>query len=85
MYLGVVAGPNVEHEFDGRVFLKRVSKVQFQRRSSRNQRISVDVLVNESLKSGSRRELVLEDQRVDDVLDSICTNYDLDEFVSSRL
>ena len=85
MYLGVVAAPQDEHEFSGRVFLKRVSKCEVQKRASRNQRFSVDVLINESLKNGSWRNLVVEDQQVGDVLDEIVSNFDLDEFVSDRL
>ena len=85
MYLGVVGAPNEEHSFDGRVFLKFVSKCEIQQRASRNQRFSIDVLVNEALKSGAWRELVMEDQRVDEVLDTISTNYDLDEFITDRL
>ena len=43
------------------------------------------MLVNEALKSGAWRELVMEDQRVDEVLDTISTNYDLDEFITDQL
>ena len=37
------------------------------------------------MKSGAWRELVMEDQRVDKVLDKISTNYDLDEFITDQL
>jgi len=52
MFLGVVACPADEHEFDGRVFLKRVSEVEEQKRMSRNKNFSVDLQLNEASSRG---------------------------------
>ena len=52
MFLGVVACPNAEHDFDGKILLKRVSKRRQVQRASMNKRYSVDALVNDILKRG---------------------------------
>lgn len=49
MYLGVVACPVEEHGFDGKVFLKRVSKRKTVARASRNKNFCADSNVNNSL------------------------------------
>ena len=52
MYLGVVACPLDEHDFDGRIFLKRVSRRRKVTRASRNSRFSIHVEANEQLLKG---------------------------------
>ena len=51
MYLGVVACPNPEHDFDGRVFLKHISNREPAQRTSRNKKFSVDIDVNKEIKN----------------------------------
>jgi hypothetical protein len=86
MFLGVVASPQPEHNFDGRIALDRVSQQKTLSRASRNKRFSVDVLVVEAITRGEwRDQLVTVGMSVDDLLESIKTQYDLDEFVSDRL
>jgi hypothetical protein len=85
MYLGVVGNPNESHNFDGKIFLKRVSKVETVSRASMNQRFSVDVLVNESLQHGSWHELATTEATVEECLETVAATYDLDEFVGERL
>ena len=85
MFLGVVACPNRDHNFDGRVFLKRVSKVEIVQRISRNQQFSENVYLNDAIKRGAWRELLIDILRVDEALNLIAGYYDLDEFVSERL
>lgn len=87
MYLGVVARPQDEHDFDGRVFLKRVSRPKVQGRASRNKSFSVDVLLNEALKDGSEswHLLYTDGITIDELAARVVDNYDLDEYVASRL
>jgi hypothetical protein len=86
MFLGVVANPQPEHNFDGRIALERVSLPRTVARKSRNKRFSVDVLVVEAITRGEwRQQLVTPAMSVDDLLESIKTQYDLDEYVSDRL
>lgn len=82
MYLGVVACPNPEHDFDGRVFLKRVSNREPAQRTSQNKKFSVDIDVNKEIKNGGWVECVNDNMTVAEALENIYTNYDLDEFVS---
>jgi len=85
MYLGVVAAPRVDYSFDGRVCLHRVSRRKTLARASRNKRYSVDVLVVEAIVRGEWHNFVAPGSLVGDVLESIKTNYDLDEYVCNRL
>lgn len=89
MYLGVVGNPQHDEEgkinFDGRIFMKRVSKVEKAGRKSHNQRFSDDVDVNSALQDGEWRSLAVNDMQVEELLGLVATTYDLDEYVSSRL
>ena len=88
MYLGVVANPNEEKDFDGRIYLERVSRQKTVTRASRNSRFSVDVLVNQALVDGAWKDIVREEENCTTVLDlkeKVSDMYDLDEYVASRL
>lgn len=85
MYMGVVACPQLEKGFDGRVLLERVSRQKQLSRSSRNTRFSVDVHCNEEIKTGKWKRFIEPGQTVEMVLDTVQTIYDLDEFVCDRL
>jgi len=87
MYLGVVACPLDEHDFDGRIFLKRVSRRRKVTRASRNSRFSIHVEANEQLLKGGWRTFVTEDPAisVNELREKAIEKYDLDEFVGERL
>ena len=88
MYLGIVSPPHPDHNFDGRVFMKRVSRRKKLSRKTRNSRFSVNVLINQSITDGKVwRNIVSEDYNIStaDLLNQIVEMYDLDEFVSERL
>ena len=87
MFLGVVAAPNEDHNFDGRIMMKRISKRRKTTRASRNKNFSVDVMVNEILKDGEKswHRLFTEGMSVGELLDIISETYDLDQFVAERL
>ena len=85
MFLGVVACPNDERDFDGRVFLKRISERKPAAKTSRNKRFSIDVMVNEDIIKGGWKRLIVDGMTSSELLQAIAGHYDLDEFVSERL
>ena len=86
MFMGVVACPQPRYNFDGRVYLSRVSRTKRLARSSRNKRFSVDVDVVNAIVSGVwKRQLVTDGMTVEHLLEELKTYYDLDEYVSDRL
>jgi len=86
MFMGVVACPQPGYNFDGRVYLSRVSRTKRLARSSRNKRFSVDVDVVNAIVSGVwKRQLVTDGMTVEHLLEELKTYYDLDEYVSDRL
>jgi len=86
MYLGVVARPRPEKNFNGRIVLKRVSRTSEVTAKTRNQNFSADVKVNCALQYETDwHELCAEGMTCADLCDSVSQFYDLSEFVSERL
>ena len=85
MYLAVVACPLKSHNFNGKIFLKRVSRRERAKRMSRNQWFTTDVLLNNALKNGSWKQYVVGDYTISECIDSICVSNDLDKYVAERL
>ena len=85
MAFGAIAKPQPEHNFEGKVMLERVSKKVKAKQMSRNQRFTDDLHLNNDLKEGAWRNLVVDDQWADDLLDMIVDNYDLEEYEAERL
>ena len=86
MYLGVVARPNADKGFNGRIMIKRVAREEEVKKRSRNQNFSPDVKVNEAIKSGTDwHDLYVEDITAGDLCDAIAEFYGLSEFVTDRL
>ena len=57
MFLGVVAPPDIGNNFDGKIFLKRVSSNSISKRVSYNQHLHDNFLINHELKIGSQKDL----------------------------
>ena len=85
MFLGVVGCPNEDRDFDGRIFLKRISERRPAGKTSRNKRFSVDVIVNDDIIKGGWKRFIVEGMSVSELLEAVSEHYDLDEFVSERL
>ena len=89
--MGVVACPNREQNFDGRVFMKRVSEQKKVTKGSRNNWFSIDIHINDELNQGRWRTILSnivednEDVTVRYSLDLLIDMYDLDDFVAKRL
>ena len=86
MFMGVVARPQMEYNFNGRVYLNRVSRTKRLARASKNKRFSVDVDVVKAIVSGEwKTQLTTDGMTVEELLEEVKTYYDLDEYVSDRL
>ena len=85
MYMGVVACPNEERNFEGKILLKRVSERVKLSRATFNKDFLFDVLVNEAIKQQDWKGYITDDMMVGELKDLIGTNYDLDEVVTDRL
>ena len=84
--MGVVARPQMEYNFDGRVYLNRVSRTKRLARASKNKRFSVDVDVVKAIVSGEwKMQLTMDGMTVEELLEEVKTYYDLDKYVSDRL
>lgn len=57
MYMGIVAPPVPEHDFDGKIMIKRVSKKQKTNKVSHNQRFHDCYIINNDLKNGEWKTL----------------------------
>jgi len=86
MYLGVVARPNADKGFNGRIMLKRVAREEEVKKRSRNHNFSPDAKVNDAIKNGTDwHDLYVEDITAGDLCDAIAEFYGLSEFVTDRL
>jgi len=85
MFMGVVARPRPEHNFDGTIMLKRVSKTQTVTRATSHHRFSDDIMVNYQIKTGDWRSLYVEGMKVGDLSEVVVEAYNLDGYVADRL
>lgn len=86
MFLGVIACPHPEKEFDGKLHMERVSRLKTLARMSRQKSFSDDVLINEELKAGGWREYHTDGMTFEDLLaDVIIASYCLEADVAERL
>ena len=89
MYFGIVAAPVEDRNFDGRVYLKRVSRRKKLTRATRNSRFSVNVLINQAMVEGTVWRTIIEEENYNistaEVANTLVEMYDLDEFVGDRL
>ena len=82
MVQGIVACPIEEHDFDGKIYLERVSESYHSTRNSFNQNISKYYEVNYELKNGGWKDLFLPyemfaDMNIRDAIESIGEGYEL--------
>ena len=91
MYLGVVARPRPDKQFNGRIMLKRVARTQKVKAKTRNENFSTDVKINCAIRYGDKdgrkdwHELYAEEMTGAELCDAISEFYGLSEFVSERL
>ena len=85
--MGVVANPVPEHNFDGKIFLKRIAKKEKYKQKSHHQNFTDDASLNGILKNGEWKQLVVEgdEVRLMHLRESIAENYFLDEETTDNL
>ena len=83
--MGVVANPIPSKNFDGKIFLERVSKTEEYKKMTHNQNFTDDASANGLLKDGDWIELVVPGMLLGDLKEAIVQHYSLDEDVGERL
>ena len=54
--MGIVAPPDLLHEFDGKIMMKRVSRQKETMKTTHHQRFSINYHVNQLIKDGEWKE-----------------------------
>ena len=85
MFLGVVAQPKPEHDFDGKIFLEQVARMEAYKQTTHNQNFTDDASVNGIIKNGEWMEAVNGECSLGDLQDMITSNYSLDADIRERL
>ena len=86
MFLGVVAKPIPEKNFNGMVFLERVAREQAYKKRDHNQNFTDDATANGLLKNGDWIQLVDgDDFLLHELKDAIAETYNLDDDIKERL
>ena len=85
--MGVVANPVPERDFDGKIFLRRISKEEKYKKKSHHQNFTDDASLNGQLKDGEWKQLVVDDDdmRLTNLRESIVENFFLDEETTDSL
>ena len=81
MVVGVIAPPELTCEFDGRVYIERVCETKVLKVSVRHTCFSMDVFVVEAMRSHVWHKFVQDGMYIRDLIEDICSIYDLDEHI----
>lgn len=89
MYLGVVANPVRDKNFNGKIYLKRVSKTVKYKQGAHNQNFTDEAGANGLLKRNAWRDpdtgLVVEGMTLEELRESIAETFDLTDDIKERL
>ena len=89
MFLGVVANPIPERDFDGKIFLKRVARMETYKQATCNQNFTDDASANGLIKDGEWYDrdvgMVVEGMTLADLKEAIAGHYYLDDDIKERL
>lgn len=88
MYMGIVAPPELEYEFKGKIYLKRISKPRKQQKPSYNKRYTDSHLTNSLIEEGHWKTLIPEqdtDIIVSQLVDLMQDTYHFDNDIASRI
>ena len=86
MFMGVVARPNEQRKFNGRIMLKRVSKSKIITKRTAHKNFSQDRLTNQMIKDGDWKQLIPADgMYISDLKDLFEESYQLEEYIMERL
>ena len=85
MYLGVVANAVPEKDFDGKIFLKRVSRTVEYKQMSHNQYFTDCATSNGLLKQADWHNVYVDDMSLADLKLSLAQQYNLEDGTTARL
>jgi hypothetical protein len=85
MFMGVVAPPNLDEDFDGTIMLERISKFKTTKQRSYSQRFVDNHQLNESIKNGLWRTECYDTISVAELALSLQEKYAMDHTVTRRL
>ncbi len=85
MFIGAVANPVPERNFDGKIYLERISKTQKYKRMTCNQNFTYNAPKNVLLKEGDWIKHVKEDMTLLGLRSALQEEYDLDDCIKERL
>ena len=87
MFMGVVGRPIPHRNFNGKIFLERVSERIPVSKITSHQNFTDDVIINQAIKNGEWRSLFESEAHllVSEIITQISQTYALDDCVSDRL
>jgi len=85
MYMGIIARPNEEHNFDGKIDLIRVANTRQRAKKSHTERFVLDSVLNNELRNGIWQSLYVEGMMVEELCHVIVEEYMIDDDVGDRL
>ena len=86
MFMGIIAPPDLQHDFDGKIMLKRVSRQTESKQVTHHQRFSVNYHINQLIKDGEWKEACLLPGMVGwQLFETIQDTYDLEDDVGLSL
>jgi hypothetical protein len=85
MFLGVVANPIPDRNFDGKIFLKRISEVRTYQRVSCNQNFTDCATTNAWLKNGGWSQFVTDGMTLSDLREVLEDQCGLEEDIADRI
>ena len=85
MFLAVIAQPNEEHDFDGKIFIKRVAREEEYKKTVFNQNFTDDATMNGLIKDGEWKHLPNGECSLGDLKDAVAEHFFLDDDIKERL
>ena len=85
MFLGVVAAPILEHGFDGKIFVDRVSSWKPYQKTTCNERFTDDAQLNGLLRGGDWLKIPCDGMTLEEFKEAMALNYFLDKEIVERL
>ena len=85
MFMGDVGRQRPDKNFDGRIFLERISKTYTIKKRTANPRFSDEFLINSEIKNGKWRQFYVPDMTCDDLKKIVGDAYELEDYIIDRL
>jgi hypothetical protein len=85
MFMGVVAPPNLERDFDGAIMIERISRMKITKQKSYSQRFADNFRVNELIRTGAWKDECYNTISVGELAIRLQEKYALDHSVTHRI